>query len=75
MEKRSQSFTYSKSPAVRTSRAAWEESRGGTEAGGKRRKKMVKEVGSGGVAPEEDERSTKKLEIARPAARLVDLTN
>ena len=36
---------------------------------------MAREVGSGGVAPEEDERSTKKLEIARPAARLVDLTN
>ena len=41
----------------------------------KRRKKIVKEVGSGGVAPEEHERSTKKQENARPAARLVDLTN
>ena len=36
---------------------------------------MAKEVGSGGLETEEDERSTKKVEIARPAARLVDLTN
>ena len=43
--------------------------------GGEQRKKMVREVGSGGVAPEENERSTKKQEITRPAARLVDLTN
>ena len=36
---------------------------------------MAKEVGSGGIETEEDERSTKKMEIARPASRLVDLTN
>ena len=40
-----------------------------------RRKKMAKEVESGGVETKEDERSTKKMGIEKPAARLVDLTN
>ena len=33
----------------------------GRKLGGEGRKKIAKEVGSGGVATEEDERSTKKM--------------
>ena len=40
-----------------------------------RRKKIAKEVESGGVETKEDEMSTrKKRVITRPSARLVDLT-